>query len=385
MLVVSAFGEIEKRLKVFSKLYQIIVDEISSSSSILKPVADLFFKISNAVKEIAIKGFGLLVFSIAKVFEALTFLAKSNPFGVFSSQTISKITEINSKLSAFSENLKAVSFDISKIPIEAERSIASVAGASTVNIEALVQKLNALRESFKDFGLTDAEVIRKRESEALETLRLSYENKLLAEREYQTLRSQVIEDANNKIAELDKKSAEKRQRTLDESNRIIRNALANALSGGIQNIVNSLAKGENIFKNFSAFILQTFGDLAIQLGQFFILEGLATLALLGTNPGAMISTGAALVALGAILKSFSSGGLKGGGVSSVGAQPAPGEFRTPDVANPEAVERQVPSTNVSVTVQGSLVRQEELGQFITETLNESFAKQGVTLTDARFA
>jgi hypothetical protein len=38
-----------------------------------------------------------------------------------------------------------------------------------------------------------------------------------------------------------------------------------------------------------------------------------------------------------------------------------------------------------VVVQGSLVQQEELGSFITETLNESFGKQGVAFTDARFA
>jgi hypothetical protein len=311
-----------------------------------------------------------------------------NPFNVFSKESISKITEINSKLKEFSSNLIDVGFDISKIPVEAERAVASIVQASSVNIEALVQKLNALREQFKDFGLSDAEIIRKREAEALETLRLSYENKLIAEKEYQTLKRQVIEDANNKIAELDKKAAENRQKILGESNRIINNGLANALSGGIKNIVKSIASGENIFKNFSAFIVQTFGDLAIQLGQFFIATGLATAALLKLSPGAMIAAGAGLVALGAILKSFVGkgiGGGGGGGVASIGAQPSPGEFTTPDVANPQSVERQAPSTNVSVTVQGSLVRQEELGQFITETLNESFAKQGVTLTDARFA
>jgi hypothetical protein len=388
MLLKNAFLEIEKRTKAFTEIWNILVKEISAASIVFEPILNFFKGMISIIKELGMRWFGLLVFQISKVVEALTFLAMQNPFNVFSKESISKITEINSKLKEFSSNLIDVGFDISKIPVEAERAVASIVQASSVNIEALVQKLNALREQFKDFGLSDAEIIRKREAEALETLRLSYENKLIAEKEYQTLKRQVIEDANNKIAELDKKAAENRQKILGESNRIINNGLANALSGGIQNIVKSIASGENIFKNFSAFIVQTFGDLAIQLGQFFIATGLATAALLKLSPGAMIAAGAGLVALGAILKSFVGkgiGGGGGGGVASIGAQPSPGEFTTPDVANPQSVERQAPSTNVSVTVQGSLVRQEELGQFITETLNESFAKQGVTLTDARFA
>jgi hypothetical protein len=387
MVLKNAFLEIEKRTKAFSEIWNILVKEISAASIVFEPILNFFKGMISIIKELGMRWFGLLVFQISKVVEALTFLAMQNPFNVFSKESISKLTEINSKLKEFSSNLIDVGFDISKIPVEAERAVASIVQASSVNIEALVQKLNALREQFKDFGLSDAEIIRKRESEALETLRLSYENKLLAEREYQKLRSQVIEDANNKIAELENKSNKSRILATQQANGMIKNAMVNTISGGIQNIVKSLMTGENVFKNFTKFVLSTFGDLAIQLGQFFIGFGIAFDAFKALGSGAaMVAAGAALVAIGTLIKGFTEkGATGGGGVASVGAQPGPGQFTTPDIANPETVERQAPNTNVSVTVQGSLVRQEELGQFITETLNESFAKQGVTLTDARFA
>lgn len=387
LLVKRSIEEIEKRTQAFSKIWGILVDTWNETPNILEPIINFFGKMRDVIMEIGSKAFGMFVFGLSKVVGALTHLMESNPFGVFSEKTITKITELNSKLSSFSESLQAVAFDIRQIPMDAERSIASVGEKSLINLEDLVTKLNALRDNFKDFGLTDVEVVRKREQEALETLKLSYENKMLAEQEYQTLRTQVIQDANIKVAELDKKSAKDRERILSESNKIISNGLANALSGGIQNIVKSIMSGESVFKNFSAFIIQTFGDLATQLGQFFIMTGIAFNSMMSLSGPQMIAAGAGLVALGAILSSFSGKGIGGGGgVSAVGAQPAPGQFST-DMANPESIneERKNPQTNVSIVVQGSLVRQDELGQFITETLNESFAKQGVTLTDARFA
>jgi hypothetical protein len=388
--VAAAFSELEERTKVFSSVYSIMVDELSKSASFFAPVVEFFSKLAENIKELAMKAFGLFVFGLAKVVAAITSLAESNPFGVFSKETIARLSEVNGKLNQFSEDLKMVAFDISKIPGEAERAIAGTAEKSTVNIEQLVQKLNTLRDAFKDFGLSDIEVIRKREDEALETLRLSYENKIMSESEYQNLRRQVIEDANIKVADLEAKAAKKRKEMLDQANKIMNSAMANALSSGIQNIVQSLAKGESIFKNFSSFIIQTFGDLAIQLGQFYIAQGLANMALLSANPGAQIATGVALVALGSIMKSFFAGGLGGGGgVAGVGQQPAPGQAAgvPNDIASPDAIdeERSKPQTNVSINVSGSLVHQEELGEFITRTLNESFGKQGVTLTDARFA
>lgn len=271
-------------------------------------------------------------------------------------------------------------------PSEVIRKSASL---SIADLDSLRTKLFELKNEFKFFGLTDIEVIRQKELEALDILQESFANKLLSEQEYLNLKYQINESANQRIKDLEEKSNAERLASVRAANQIIVNAMTNAISQGIQRVATSLAKGQSIFEGFGTWIVQLFGDLAIQLGQFYVAQGLAQLALLSANPAATISTGAALIALGALLKGFFAGGLGGGSkVAAVGAQPGPGQFTTPtDLAKPEDIdqERQAPKTNVQVVVQGSLVQQEELGEFITRTLNESFGKQGVTLTDARFA
>ena len=387
----SAVVSIERRTGLFTSAWQILTDTLSEGSSVFAPIQNFFSTIIDKSREFASKGVGFITFGIAKIFDTLAALAEKNPFNVFSQNSIAKITELRNKLNGFNEDLRSVAFDISKLPGDADRAIAGVAQKSTVNLEQLVGKLNSIRESFKDFGLTDVEKIKRNQSEALETLRVSYENGLIAESEYLSLREKINLDANQRIAEANQRAWEKNNKTLIEANKMIRDAMARAISSGIQNVISSLAKGESVFKNFADFVLTTFGDLAIQLGQFYIAQGLANATLLKQNPGAQIAAGAALVALGSILKSFFSKGLSGagggGGVAPVGAEPFPGQTTTPDnLADPNAVqERQQPSTNVNIQVQGSLVHQEELGEFITKTLNESFGKQGVVLTDARFA
>jgi hypothetical protein len=275
---------------------------------------------------------------------------------------------------------------MSALPEEANRSIASIVERTNINLEELVSKLNEIRKSTRNIGLTDKAIIIRDQQEALEVLRLSFENKLLAEQEYNDLKYKINLEASQKLQRLEDEANKKRMKSIAEANRIINNSIANAISQGIQRSAEALARGKSLFEGFGTWLIQLFGDLAIQLGQFYIADGIAKLALLKAKPGAQIAAGASLIALGSILKSFFAGGLGGGqGVAPVGAEPAPGEFSTPtDLANPDDIQdRQAPSTNVRIDVQGSLVRQEELGEFITRTLNETFGKQGVTLTDAR--
>jgi len=387
-LLKNIFMELEKRTKVFSSIYQIMVDELERSKSIFKPLIDLFRNFKDTVGEIASKTFGLFVFGLAKVVGAITALAEKNPFNVFSKETVASLSDVNSKLTGFSDSLRLVAFDISKIPVDAERAIAGSAERSKINLEELVNKLNTIRDAMKNVGMSDREVIERDQLEQLDTLNLSFQNKLIAEQEYLNLKTKINLDAAAKLKKIVDDAEEERMRKLVAVNRIINNQLANAISGGIQMMANSLAQGKSIFADFGTFLINTMGDLAIQLGQFYIAEGLAKMFLITNNPAAQIGAGVALVALGSIMKAFFAGGVGGkggGGVAAVGAMPAPGQSSTPVPADPQSIQERKPDTRVSIVVQGSLVRQEELGQFITETLNESFAKQGVTLTDARFS
>lgn len=169
-------------------------------------------------------------------------------------------------------------------------------------------------------------------------------------------------------------------------NSIVNQGIARSISGGIQNITQSLIDGENAFANFGNFILNTFGDLAIQLGQFFIAQGIAVEALKAIDGTGAIAAGAGLIALGTIIKSFassnksSSGGSAG--VAAPGAQPAPGQLDS-GVADPQAVDRAEERTNLSINVEGSLVREQELNGFIADILEEGANRNSTIIPSLR--
>ena len=174
------------------------------------------------------------------------------------------------------------------------------------------------------------------------------------------------------------------------TNRIINQGLTRAISGGIQTIANSIAQGKDIFKDFGNFLLGTFGDLAIQLGEFFIAEGIATQALLAVNaPAATIAAGAGLVALGSILKSFAGGGVGGGNLSGGGARATnageSGLNQTELADVPLELRREQEKPQVSLTVNGSIFNNEETARNIADLLSDAFDKKGVVLASPRFA
>lgn len=166
----------------------------------------------------------------------------------------------------------------------------------------------------------------------------------------------------------------------------MKGAIAGTISSGIQEMVMAMREGRSEFDAFSKVFLQMVGDMAIKVGETLILTGIGINSLTALDGFKAIAAGAGLVAIGTIIKasagggaSSGAGGSSGGGLSGTATQDS-----TEILTAPDGEQRQ-PNTNVEIVVQGSLVREQELGEFITETLNESFGKQGLTLTDARFA
>jgi len=172
-------------------------------------------------------------------------------------------------------------------------------------------------------------------------------------------------------------------------NKTVNNGIARAISGGIQNIINSLSKGENAFQSFGSFLLGVFGDLAIQLGTFLITTGLGieSLKSLATAGAATVAQGVALVALGGILKSLSGG--SGGSVGTGGAGSSPTEVGLADSgvdsSTGSETEERTTQSSVTINVEGSLVQQQELGLFISDILNETREDRGTVETSVRFA
>lgn len=163
----------------------------------------------------------------------------------------------------------------------------------------------------------------------------------------------------------------------------VKQALGAGISRTIQSTVQALLEGENAFSGFAKATLSVFGDLAIQLGQFFIINGLAIEALIALGGAAAIAAGAALVALGTILKSASGGapglsnaaGVPGGDAGQVG-----GGF-VDEVDEVEDTEQR-DETRVAINIQGDVFDSQETGLRLVDILNESFDSNGTRLVTA---
>ena len=163
---------------------------------------------------------------------------------------------------------------------------------------------------------------------------------------------------------------------------IVKNGLVKSISGGIQNIVQSLAAGENVFANFGKFILQTIGDLAIQLGTFFIAQGIAVEAMNAISGTGAIVAGAALVALGSLLKAAAGSGGAGGGASAGGGGggAATPTFPTDEGPSGEFLEEATaatPSTVVNFNIDGNVKGDEEFIRDTVASIGEEAGKQGL--------
>ena len=152
------------------------------------------------------------------------------------------------------------------------------------------------------------------------------------------------------------------------------------------NVGKAIAKGENALEAFGSSLLQTMGQVAIQMGTQFILTGAAALiwpegalALGISNPAGLIAAGAALAAFGGFI-SASGGGASApssaGGGSSAGATSTGGgtDIGAAQIANSE--KNQV-GAKVDINIQGNVLNNRDSALYIADILNEQFKSGGV--------
>lgn len=163
-------------------------------------------------------------------------------------------------------------------------------------------------------------------------------------------------------------------------------AFRNGFVGAFSSIGQALAKGENGFAAFGKAILGLFGDLAIQLGQFYFLLGLGNLFLNPSAAAQQIAAGIGLQILGGFLKGLAGGG---GGSSQAsagagGAAASGGSLETAvdDVAATETEEERRPGTEVVVNVQGNVLDRRETGLELAEIINETFNTNDAVIAQA---
>jgi hypothetical protein len=263
------------------------------------------------------------------------------------------------------------------VAVQTEESIRE---ASRVRFEAL----NKLEEDglIKDEEAKNMRLALARdEAEQMSALRQKEDE------EKQRLAEAQINRTEN-IAGATRLAFEKAGQSTVQLGKTIANLAVQGYGNAFKNIGIALKKGEGINKAFEESTRQAFANVASASGDYYILEGGARIA---KSYGAdatgykMVGIGTALKVLGGYLGSDKGGGgVSSGGGSSSGAGATGDSLQNTSALEVQDVERGEPQTNVEVVVQGSLVQQEELGTFLAETLSESFGKQGVSLTDARF-
>lgn len=160
-------------------------------------------------------------------------------------------------------------------------------------------------------------------------------------------------------------------------------ALGTGIAKSVQDTVRALQSGENAFSAFAKSILSVFGDLAIQLGSFFIIQGIAVEALKAISGAAAVAAGIALVALGTLLKGASGGA---GGLTTPGGVPAGdagligGGGLVDDIDETEAGDQR--ETRVDINIEGNVFDSAETGLRIVDIINNSFDASGSRLVTA---
>lgn len=153
-------------------------------------------------------------------------------------------------------------------------------------------------------------------------------------------------------------------------------------SNAFAQVGKALVEGSNAFGAFGKAILSMLGNIAMQMGSFYIAAGIAAMFLNPAQGSGMIAAGIGLSVLGGVLQALGGGGA-GGGVGATQAGTVSGGGQTVGLDPTEQMareeERNAPNTGINVTVMGNVLDRRETGLYIAEVIQESFDTQGVTV------
>lgn len=300
-------------------------------------------------------------------------------------QQLELLNEEQRKLNEFSKDkIKIVEIDpdiLLKIKAQAAEIKSTIA---SLNVETAELTQEGFTEQERQINIGNAKALAENELFNAKKFQMqiafnaaSKENQILIHQEMEALE----QNHRAKIEEI-RRNSDVVGLALSKS---FQQTLGKGIAGAVQNIVSSLLKGQNAFQNFGKFILGLIGDFAIQVGTTVIAAGIAYRSLgdfTGTSP---IIFGAALVALGTILKTLAgagggedlAAGGGGGGGGGVAGAPTGGGFAT----QAQQIASQA-GTNVVVNVQGNVLDRRESGLEIAQVIQQYFDNNGKFLAGA---
>ncbi len=165
----------------------------------------------------------------------------------------------------------------------------------------------------------------------------------------------------------------------------MRSGLANGIAQGFAAFGAALAKGEDALDALVKSFLSSIGQMAIQQGAWYILQGIGMQFIPGMqgNASALIAAGVALSTLGGALTAFGGGaqGTAAAGVPESGGPIGGSQLDTSLTDQTEEFEERPPE--VSLTIQGNVLDSQESGLQIVKILNDAFETQGAVLRGVR--
>jgi hypothetical protein len=402
--------EVEKRTQAFSSLFKAVLDEIARSSFIFGPLIDALRFVRDIIIDLSSRVFGFFVYAISTALSAvISFITSLNRLRkLFSDEFIFSLEETNARLSSLSDSLKVVGFDFRQL---GETSLASMEqvnrAISTVNLSDLQQ----LRQELNDLTLTDFDRLNVQFDQRIDLLEAALREELILENEFNQLRLIAQQDFNtrwnelrqqeiernlisnqsladnteNVLSKLSASVGEQSQRivvTLGEISRAALAGFANAIGGAFASFGKAIASGENALKAFANSFIQSIGQIAVQTGAMFILQGLGLLfnPLIFDKAGAsmLIKQGVALSVFGGALSAVGGGGASTATAGGVGGGGGGNFFEPtmPDVVDPDDFNNQGPQTQITVQIQGDVLDSDETGLRIVDLLSEYVDRNG---------
>lgn len=171
-------------------------------------------------------------------------------------------------------------------------------------------------------------------------------------------------------------------KSLKQLGSTVAGTFVNGLGNAFNAVGKALVSGQNAFQAFGSAILMMLGNIAMQMGNFYIAAGAAAFFL---NPGSglgMILAGGALTVLGGVLQALGTGGgvpAAGNAVGAPGTSPSNPLFTSPMTEQTPEEARAQAQTGVQVVVQGNIFDSRETGLQIAQIINDSFDLNGTII------
>ena len=387
--LLERIGEIFTQSPVLVKLLNLIkssfetlansIQELNSEGDVFGEFIQGALDVNRAIIENVIAPLELLAnistFVFLKVREGLAGLVASLGFvGGKIGDLLSLIgVDAGQGLQNFAESSKAV-FD------EAGQSAAKA--FESINEFPISSALEAKNQELAEALAVTNEVVKTSNDQLAEDLTMTTETVL-------TNQNELISAFGVTLSTSVAKTGEALKATQKQIAGIVKGGIARSVSQGIQSFIQAAAAGENAFEALGKSFLSTIGGLAIQLGEFFILEGIAVEALNAVSGTGAIAAGAALIALGSLLQAASgsggggssSGGGGGGSSGAAAVAEEPSGLQETAAGEDTAIAEE--RTNVQLVVQGDIFNTDETARNLTDLLNDNFDTTGAALTNTR--